>query len=310
MSPASTVFIIFFALAIVQVVRIFCYRHNGQRFQGTRGVLQVEKRFSDRNGIGSNLNPKQKKTVVSHVSMAPQLLLGHGTYILTKDNGVRQQNNMQYWSQYKQDAFVDKLLKNKKGGFFLEIGGYDGEKHSNTLFFEKFRGWNGVLVEANPFTFRQMVKKDRKCYMTNACISRTMPNMTFAIAGGLTTWVDTINEAKQERIKEDKRTYGSAVSWEGAGETVTTKCSTVKHIVDEIGVSTIDYFSLDVEGAEMLILESLDFNDLTIKVFSIEVQENGKEIHTFMTTHGYERVGTVAIDYIYQLKGETATKKS
>ena len=37
-----------------------------------------------------------------------------------------------------------------RNGFFLEIGGLDGIKFSNTLFFERCLGWTGVLVEANP----------------------------------------------------------------------------------------------------------------------------------------------------------------
>jgi len=35
-------------------------------------------------------------------------------------------------------------------GFFIEIGSYDGESLSNTLFFEMRRNWTGLLIEANP----------------------------------------------------------------------------------------------------------------------------------------------------------------
>ena len=34
-------------------------------------------------------------------------------------------------------------------GFFLESGALDGETRSNTLFFERFRGWRGLLIEAD-----------------------------------------------------------------------------------------------------------------------------------------------------------------
>jgi hypothetical protein len=63
------------------------------------------------------------------------------------------------------DGFIDKLLENKRNGTFIEIGGYDGEMFSNTLFLEKERGWTGLLVEANPYTYEQMVRKDRNCFM-------------------------------------------------------------------------------------------------------------------------------------------------
>ena len=38
-------------------------------------------------------------------------------------------------------------------GFFVEIGAYDGETGSNTLFLEKHKSWDGLLIEANPLTF-------------------------------------------------------------------------------------------------------------------------------------------------------------
>ena len=60
------------------------------------------------------------------------------------------------WAQYGQDCYIDHILSAKRGGFFVEIGANDGELHSNTLFFERVRGWQGLLVEPNPFTFAQV----------------------------------------------------------------------------------------------------------------------------------------------------------
>jgi len=110
---------------------------------------------------------------------------GTGTYKLYKPNGSKK--GIISWSQYGQDQLIDKLLNQKRNGFFVEIGGYDGETFSNSLFLEKERGWSGLLVEANPYTYELMVGKDRNCFMTNACISNTVPNMTFIVGGPLTS---------------------------------------------------------------------------------------------------------------------------
>ena len=53
-------------------------------------------------------------------------------------------------SQLGQDTLVDKLLKQKTQGFFLDIGACYWDHMSNTHFFEKERGWRGVGVELNP----------------------------------------------------------------------------------------------------------------------------------------------------------------
>ena len=35
-------------------------------------------------------------------------------------------------------------------GFFIEAGANDGIKQSNTLYFEKYRNWRGLLIEPIP----------------------------------------------------------------------------------------------------------------------------------------------------------------
>ena len=110
---------------------------------------------------------------------------GNDNYQLDKTHGIG--NDMLSWSQYCQDRYIDKLLKSKRKGFFVEIGGYDGELFSNTLFLEKERECKGLLVEANPYTYNTMLKGNRKCNMINACISNNNYNITFIIAGGLTS---------------------------------------------------------------------------------------------------------------------------
>jgi hypothetical protein len=42
-----------------------------------------------------------------------------------------------------------------KGGSFIEAGGNDGLSQSNTYWFERFRGWRGLLVEAVPRRCRE-----------------------------------------------------------------------------------------------------------------------------------------------------------
>ena len=43
------------------------------------------------------------------------------------------------FSQIGQSKLIDKLLHAKRGGFFIEAGGHDGEANSNSLFFELTR---------------------------------------------------------------------------------------------------------------------------------------------------------------------------
>ena len=55
----------------------------------------------------------------------------------------------------------------------------DGEVVSNTAFFEQQRHWQGLLIEMNPFLYRQLRAKNRRVWSMNACLS---PYNHFAMA--------------------------------------------------------------------------------------------------------------------------------
>ena len=57
----------------------------------------------------------------------------------------------------------------------------------------------------------------------------------------------------------------------------------------------IDYFSLDIEGAELPVLKSLPWNEISMTVLDVEINHAGKifpgsreEIQNFIASHGYQ----------------------
>ena len=76
-----------------------------------------------------------------------------------------------YYSQAGQDRVIDGLLAGKRDGVFVDIGGDDGVTGSNTLFFEAFRNWSGILVEPSPTEIKL------------AEFSRKVPCVMAAVAG-------------------------------------------------------------------------------------------------------------------------------
>ena len=150
------------------------------------------------------------------------------------------------WSQYGQDRYIDKLLKGKTKGFFVEISGYDGEQSSNTLFRETERGLTHVLAQANPYAYIIMLKRNRKFKMMNACISNNNYNMTCIIAGGLTSKTKTITSKHKQCIDKEKHTYDKIDRWAHAGETENIQCTPLLSIMSTLSRHHIAYFSLDV----------------------------------------------------------------
>lgn len=56
---------------------------------------------------------------------------------------------MSYHSQFGEDKWIQENL-NPPLGSFCEVGAFDGIASSNSLFFEE-QGWDGVLIEPDPF---------------------------------------------------------------------------------------------------------------------------------------------------------------
>lgn len=63
-------------------------------------------------------------------------------------------------SQIGQDIFILCCLKNKKNGYFLEIGSHDAIFINNTYLLESEYGWKGILVEYND-AFHNSYKEHR-----------------------------------------------------------------------------------------------------------------------------------------------------
>ena len=71
----------------------------------------------------------------------------------------------------------------------------------------------------------------------------------------------------------------------------------------------VDYWSLDIEGAEYPVLKSINWIDTNISLIDVEVNHSGEifpgskdEIHEFLKMNGYDYVRSVVIDDIFIFK--------
>ncbi|XP_071635748.1 protein Star isoform X2 [Temnothorax longispinosus] len=170
-----------------------------------------------------------------------------------------------------QSTVIREIFNDKKNGFFIECGAYDGEMRSNTLFLERFNGWSGLLIEADPINFTKMLQKNRKAYLSPTCLSVTKsPTVaTFLMArniGRLHEPENTTENAPAENTLDVAYT----------GEHIRVQCLPLTLYIAALGVETVDYFSLDIEGNEIDVLETIPFNEVDIKALSVEYIHNAK----------------------------------
>ena len=81
-----------------------------------------------------------------------------------------------FFKKYSARGDVDKKLIeiiNKKNGFYLEIGAFNGIAESISLRFEKELNWTGLLIEPNPLHYKYLKdNRSKNICLNNICLSK------------------------------------------------------------------------------------------------------------------------------------------
>lgn len=146
-----------------------------------------------------------------------------------------------YTTQLNQDVFA--LLANRfQSGFFLEIGANDGFTLSNTIYLEESFRWDGLLVEANPQYIDSLKKRNAKSIIS--AIVEKEGYYEFRNAGLYGGVVNLLDKTHEDITR--------------AAETIKVWGTTLGRILEESGAPRlIDFVSIDVEGAEVSIIEQI-----------------------------------------------------
>eukprot|EP01031_Cornospumella_fuschlensis_P024190 gene24190-29259_t len=186
---------------------------------------------------------------------------------IPSENSSKSQGNEDLWLYEK--IFSRLPIEEQIGGTFLEIGALDGISFSNTWFFEKKFGWKGILVEGHPLNQevlrtgldQKRIRENVAAFTTAICpLEGGMPGeLIFTkVAGPVGT---ALNSASQSFLdfwhKGDTGAYKSA-------------CVPMQMIIETTNLLDIDLFSLDVEGGELYVLQTINFNVTNFRVIVVE----------------------------------------
>lgn len=202
-----------------------------------------------------------------------------------------------YYSQHGQDEFLEAFIfkKKVKNGFFVEAGAVDCVLDSNTLAFETLYGWTGLLVEANPGMFPKGFLSGRQAWQAPVCLA-TKDHAHFApfsnarqIKGGMAGLAPEGTDAALNGTK--------------------IQCFPLYSLLLALETSTVNLFSLDIEGAEFEVLKVFPWDKVRVEVMLVELEHAGKvfpgtrrEVHQFLISKGYDYVGSLFEDDIFILQ--------
>lgn len=202
----------------------------------------------------------------------------------------------EFYSQYKIEKQLIKLFK--EPGYFLEIGCWDGELISQTAYLERFQGWTGLCVDPFAVHFER-----RHCELCTKAISADGKPRKFI------------------KVSVDRRHGGDVSYFSGFEDSIEVHWPLIKEFCDyeEIEVETItiaqlfeqydvpnyiEFLSIDTEGSELEILQSIDFEQYRFGLIAYEHNGNNAtrlRVHALLDGNGYNLLSEPSSeDAIYQ----------
>jgi len=198
-----------------------------------------------------------------------------------------------YFSLDSIDAILESSLLDYDNGYFIELGGNDGISQSNTLYFEKYRGWRGFLVEPILHNYFKC-KENRKASQVfcNACVSFEYKSSCVEL---LYSNLMTSPLGVETDLDPKAQAHLGNQFLDQSEEVVRTAAiaATLDQLMREASApKCVDFLSVDVEGAEAEVIKGIDFCAFSFRVICIEARDPSKII-SLLATHGYKWIRSI-----------------
>ena len=190
-----------------------------------------------------------------------------------------------------EDIAINVFNKKLEKGFYVDIGAHHPIQRNNThLLFKK--GWEGINIDINKFSidlFNFLRPEDLNLQIA---VSDKEGELSFYYQKKFSQ----LNTTDKEIAKEN---------FQGNYQEKKVKCQTIQNILDNSKYSNkkIDFLNIDVEGAEMKVLNTLNFEIYDPSLICVEIlgyremqseqrekEIKNNEIYKFLVNKGYKKV--------------------
>ncbi len=176
-----------------------------------------------------------------------------------------------YYGQFYEDYILGYVFAGQPAGFYIDVGANDPNKWNSTRYFYQ-RGWSGMNIEPNAVLFRKIMEFRPRDMNYNVGIANTEGTMTFYQAAGKADPLSTFDRDEAERLKREQ-----GVAFAELPVPVTT----LNALLEKKPVPAISFLSVDVEGFERQVLESIDLAKFRPAVLCIEATAPTSEVAVY-----------------------------
>ena len=190
------------------------------------------------------------------------------------------------------DIQLKKLIKNSNPGVFVDIGCWHPVKSSNTYHFY-LRGWKGICIDPNPELAKLYDKLRPKDTFINCAIGNEDKELNYY---QLNDKYSTMNTLNYEFLQ--KHNLESEIK-----KVLKVPIYRLKDILDKniLENDRLDFFDIDVEGFDIEVLKSNDWEKYRPKIILIETdlsikKDINSEIVKFLEAVDYKLVAKSVIN--------------
>tara|TARA_B100000767_G_scaffold9666_1_gene9461 strand:+ start:202 stop:882 length:681 start_codon:yes stop_codon:yes gene_type:complete len=199
--------------------------------------------------------------------------------------------NKKSYAMDNEDTAVLNYFKDKKNGFYVDVGCYHPIHRNNTYLLYK-KNWSGINVDTSQFSidlFNHMRPDDLNY---NCAISNKNEYIKLFYQKELsqlsTTERDQAKNVFQGNIKEKE-----------------VQAFTLDEILnrDKYKNSKIDFLDVDVEGADLKVLEGLSFDKFKPELVCVEIHAKEikkSDIYNFLVNKNYELIWSGVFSHIFR----------
>ena len=192
-----------------------------------------------------------------------------------------------------EDTAVLDYFKDKKNGFYVDVGCYHPIHRNNTYLLHK-KDWNGINIDTSQFSidlFDYMRPNDSNY---NCAISNKNEIIKLFYQKELSQ-LSTIESAQAEKV------------FQGNIKEKEMQAFTLNEILNKSKFrdSKIDFLDIDVEGADLKVLEGLSFDKFKPKLICVEIHEkeiNESKIYKFLVDKKYKLIWSGVFSHIFTSK--------
>ncbi|MEZ4991067.1 MAG: FkbM family methyltransferase [Saprospiraceae bacterium] len=206
-------------------------------------------------------------------------------------------SSRRHYGQSGEDIFIVRQFPKEYQGFFVDVGCFHPTKYNNTYQLYQ-RGWRGVNIDIDRIKIEAFDLRRPDDTNIQRAVSTETGELTYWTNGFYSLVVTLDEDFTKEREKYDYRP-------------AQVQADTLTDILDatEYKDQSIDFLTVDAEGHDLPVLQSLDFERYDPQLIAVEMQESTldeileSELYQFLTEQEYIMVNWLGQTLMFKPAG-------